>query len=110
MGIASPTGTSGQWTLMQSACVSGHAHQLRTVRGSHLDLNYWNAGDAKEENDALDARLPPDESRRGIGCRTDGEATDCEETSASSRTIATWVNRLITSEERVLKETLALRK
>jgi hypothetical protein len=34
----------------------------------------------------------------------------CEETSASSRTIATWVNRLITSEERVLKETLALRK
>jgi cation diffusion facilitator CzcD-associated flavoprotein CzcO len=33
----------------------------------------------------------------------------CEGTSASSRTIATWVNRLITSEERDLKETLALR-
>jgi hypothetical protein len=30
-----------------------------------------------------------------------------QEISASSRTIATWVNILITSEERVLKETLA---
>jgi hypothetical protein len=33
----------------------------------------------------------------------------CEGSSASSRTIVTWVNRLITSEERDLKETLALR-
>jgi hypothetical protein len=38
------------------------------------------------------------------------EVEMCEETSASSRTIVTWVNRLIISDERVLKETLALRK
>jgi hypothetical protein len=46
-------------------------------------------------------------------CESDDDMPDadtCEETSASSRTIATWVNRLITGEERVLKETLALRK
>jgi hypothetical protein len=34
---------------------------------------------------------------------------NCEETSASSRTTASWVNGLIESEERDLKETLALR-
>jgi Ribonuclease G/E len=33
-----------------------------------------------------------------------------EETSAISRTIATWVNRLVTSEERVIKETLGFKE
>jgi hypothetical protein len=37
------------------------------------------------------------------------QCNDCEGSSASSRTIATWVSRLITGEERDLKETLALR-
>jgi hypothetical protein len=32
--------------------------------------------DAKEEDGALDEILPPEESRQGIDCRTDGEATD----------------------------------
>ncbi|KID81938.1 hypothetical protein MGU_10747 [Metarhizium guizhouense ARSEF 977] len=31
------------WTLLQSACFAGHAHQLRSVRGSHLDLRRWNS-------------------------------------------------------------------
>lgn len=31
------------WTLVQSACVAGHARRLRTVRGSHLSLKRWNA-------------------------------------------------------------------
>ena len=39
-----------------------------------------------------------------------GRHKGLEETSASSRTIVTCVNRLIMSEKRVLKETLALRK
>lgn len=44
-------------------------------------------------------------------CEAQGSKQDlCDETSASSRTIATWVSRLITSEEGVLKETLALRE
>jgi hypothetical protein len=45
-------------------------------------------------------------ARASIGSRSG----PCERTSASSRTIATWVIILITSEERDRKETLALTK
>ncbi|KAH8595330.1 hypothetical protein B0O99DRAFT_511971 [Bisporella sp. PMI_857] len=31
------------WNLLQSAYLSGHAQQLKSIRGSHLDLERWNA-------------------------------------------------------------------
>lgn len=43
---------------MQSACVSGHARQLRIVHGSHLNLRRWNAaaaGSVRDYNAALPA-------------------------------------------------------
>jgi hypothetical protein len=43
------------WTLVQSACVAGHARRLRTVRGSHLDLKRWNAAAAASLGDCIDA-------------------------------------------------------
>lgn len=43
------------WTLVQSACVAGHARRLRTVRGSHLDLKRWNAAAAASLRDCSDA-------------------------------------------------------
>ncbi|KID81470.1 F-box domain, Skp2-like protein [Metarhizium guizhouense ARSEF 977] len=30
------------WTLLESACLSGHAHKLTNIRGSNIDLNRWN--------------------------------------------------------------------
>ncbi|KAK9321775.1 hypothetical protein V1517DRAFT_159991 [Lipomyces orientalis] len=43
------------WTLLQSACLSGHAQQLRTVQGSRLDLERWNAAAAESLSDCYEA-------------------------------------------------------
>jgi hypothetical protein len=43
------------WTLLQSACLSGHAQQLRMVEGSHLDLKRWSTAAAASLNDCSEA-------------------------------------------------------
>lgn len=43
------------WTLLQSACLSGHAQQLRAVQGSHLDLKRWSAAAAAPLSDCYEA-------------------------------------------------------
>lgn len=45
------------WALWQTACLSGHAHRLRTLRGSNLDLRRWNTAAGKSLKDC-DKALP----------------------------------------------------